>query len=76
MLRADFRDIVSAEVIAWEAKEEIYGVSYVTKTGLQTSEKVGTKSEAEAVVRRIEMVQSSQGGDSPANPFPRDIAAS
>jgi hypothetical protein len=76
MLQVDLRDIVSAEVEVWEEEEGIYGVSYVTKTGRQTSEKVGTRAEAEAIVRRIGMIQNSQPEDFPGNPFPRDIAAS
>ena len=54
MLTVDLKKIVEAEVIPWE--RGTYGVAYTIKRGgFEYGEGVGTKSEAEAIVRRVAM---------------------
>ena len=68
MLQVDVSEIASVEVVPWEENE--FGVAYVTKDGHQNTDYVGSKSEAEAIVRRVSMVNDA------AELFPRDVAAS
>jgi hypothetical protein len=68
MLRVDVSEIATAEVVPLEANE--FGVSYVTKDGRRITDRIGTKSEADAIVRQVSMLQDT------AKLFPRDTAAS
>jgi hypothetical protein len=68
MLRVVVSEIASAKVIPWEANE--YGVAYVTKDGREMADRIGSKADAEALIRRVGMVQDT------AAIFLGDIAAS
>ena len=72
MLSVDLRTIVQAEVIPWEGKT--YGVAYKTKDGIEQGEPVGSKSEAEAIVRRVAMNLNTSSDE--LGIFPRDTAVS
>ena len=57
-LKVDIRRIIRAEVVPWEiadaeGEEDLYGVVYTTVEGHEEGEPVGTKAEAEAVVKEI-----------------------
>ena len=67
MLSVKLREIASAEVVPWEKDE--YGIAYVTKEGRHAADRIGPKSDAEALVRKIKTA------DTPGI-YPRDIAAS
>jgi hypothetical protein len=74
-LSVDPRKIVRASVIPWEGEQKLYGIAYETSAGWHGADKIGTKAEAEAVLRSIGLQQS----DSPSGvvePFPKSIAAS
>lgn len=68
MLSVELDEIVKAEVIPWE--DDVFGVAYTTKDGRKGSDRIGARSEAEAVVRRVAMTQEA------TEIFPKDIAAS
>jgi hypothetical protein len=72
----NIRDVVEAKVIPWEGG--VYGVRYRTSSGYEGDVRVGPRSEAEAMVRRLKLGQdngtSHQMED--GTPFPQDIAAS
>jgi len=68
MLSVPLSEIASAMVVPWEANG--YGVAYVTKDGHEMADRIGSKADAEAIIRRLGMVQDT------AAIFPRDIAAS
>ena len=72
MLTANEKDIVQAEVIPWE--DDTFGISYVTKDGHQACGPIGSKADAEAIVRRVEMRLNRSSDE--LGIFPRDIAAS
>jgi hypothetical protein len=72
MLSVDVKDIVQAEVIPWEKGQ--FGVGYVTKDGKQAADLIGSKSEAEAIVKRVAMNLNTSSDE--FGIFPRDIAAS
>ena len=52
-LSVAMRKIVNAEVVPWEVDEGLYGVAYTTNEGWESSDLIGTKAEAEAVVQAI-----------------------
>ena len=56
-LNVDIRKIIRAEVVPWELgdndEEGLYGVAYTITEGQEESEMVGTKAEAEKIVREI-----------------------
>ena len=57
-LKADIRKIIRAEVVPWELgydgdDDGLYGVAYTITEGQEESEPVGTKAEAEKIVREI-----------------------
>src|SRR5688572_31552443 len=52
-LSVDPRKIARIWVTPWEIDERLYGVSYETTDGHQAADRIGTKAEAEAVVRRV-----------------------
>jgi hypothetical protein len=68
MLSVPLSEIAKAEVVPWEANA--YGVAYVTKDGREMADRIGSKADAEALIRRVGLAQDT------AAIFPRDIAAS
>jgi hypothetical protein len=68
--------VVEAKVIPCEHGE--WGISYRTDDGYHGSERVGSRSEAEALVRRVKLRQDNPPSPAPddINPFPKDVAAS
>ena len=57
-LKADIRKIINAEVVPWELgydgdENNLYGIAYTITEGQEESEMVGTKAEAEKIVREI-----------------------
>ena len=53
-LNVDMRTIVHAEVIPWEVDRDQYGVAYETSDGRKGASKIGTKAEAESVLRAFQ----------------------
>ena len=74
-LSVDPRKIVKASVIPWEAEQKLYGIAYETGAGWHGTEKIGTRAEAEAVLRSIGLQQSGPPSGI-VEPFPKSIAAS
>ena len=68
MLSVELSDIATAKVVPCD--DDIYGVAYTTKDGRDGTDSVGTRSQAEAIVRQVEMAQGAP------TIFPKDIAAS
>jgi hypothetical protein len=68
MLSVKLSQIAAAEVVPWEKDE--YGIAYVTTKGLHAADRIGSKAKAEALVRKIKMVEDT------AAIYPKDIAAS
>jgi hypothetical protein len=68
--------VVDAKVIPCERGE--WGISYRTDDGYHGSERVGSRSQAEALVRRLKQRQDNVASPAPGeiNPFPKDVAAS
>jgi hypothetical protein len=57
-LKVEMRKIIRAEVVPWEVadaegEEDLYGVAYTTVEGIEEGESVGTKAEAEKILRAI-----------------------
>ena len=52
-LSVDTRKIARIWIVPWEINEGVYGVSYETTDGRQCDDCIGTKAEAEAVVRSV-----------------------
>jgi hypothetical protein len=48
----DARKIARIWITPWEIDEGVYGVSYETTDGRQCDDRIGTRADAEAVVRR------------------------
>jgi hypothetical protein len=68
------QNVADAEVIPWESE---FGISYRMPDGQLASEHVGSKSQAEALVRRLKMRQADLTDQSQdAGPFPKNVAAS
>jgi hypothetical protein len=66
--------VVEAKIVPWEAGE--WGISYRTSDGYEGSDRVGSKSEAEAMVRRLTMGNASPPQSDNVVPFPQNTAAS
>lgn len=52
-LSVDSRKIVWAKVVPWEENEREYGVAYVTTDGQSGSDRIGTKKQAQDIIRDI-----------------------
>jgi len=52
-LSVDVRKIATARVVIWDTDEDLYGVDYETLDGSTGSDLIGTRAEAEAIVRQI-----------------------
>ena len=52
-LSVDMRKIVKAEVVPWEIDEGLYGVAYTTAEGWEGADLIGTKADAEKIVKDI-----------------------
>lgn len=74
-LSVDTRKITKAEIVPWERTEGIYGIAYTTEDGQHGADRIGSKQEAQALMKTI---GDAQNGSAPAGagPFPKDIAAS
>lgn len=70
-------EVVEARVIPWE--QGGWGISYRTRDGFEGCNRVGSRSDAEALVQRLKLRQDNTA-PSPqtenVNPFPQKIAAS
>jgi hypothetical protein len=58
-LSVDTRKIVRADVVPWESDEKLYGVAYLLQVGSEGADRIGTKAQAEKIVRDI----AKQRGD-------------
>jgi hypothetical protein len=72
MLSARLRDIVSAQTVPWEQGE--FGIAYVTRDGQQHADRIGSRHDAESIVRQVATTSSTSADE--RGLFPRDIAAS
>ena len=52
-LSVDTRKVAKAWVVAWKNEEGVYGVAYEMSDGFQGADKIGTKAQAEAIVKDI-----------------------
>jgi hypothetical protein len=72
MLSVDIREITEIMISPWE--RGAFGVAYTTRDGRQGAEVIGSKSGAEAMVRRVAMSLKMAADE--FGVMPRDIAAS
>jgi hypothetical protein len=52
-LSVDTRKVAKAWVVAWKNEEGVYGVAYEMSDGWHGADKIGTKAQAEAIVKDI-----------------------
>jgi hypothetical protein len=68
-------EVVEATVIPWE--QGGWGISYRTRDGFEGCNRVGSRSDAEALVRRLRRDNTAPSPQTEnVNPFPQKIAAS
>jgi hypothetical protein len=52
-LSVDTRKVARAWVVPWEKEEGMFGVAYEMSDGWHGADKIGTKAQAEAIVKDI-----------------------
>jgi hypothetical protein len=52
-LSVDTRKIIKAQVVPWEEDEGEFGIAYETTDGQSGADRIGTKAQAQAIVRNI-----------------------
>jgi hypothetical protein len=68
-LSVDTRKIVWAKVIPWEEADGEYGIAYETTDGQSGADRIGTKKQAQAIIRDI-----PKQGEQPFNESPNRIS--
>jgi hypothetical protein len=63
-LSVDTRRIVGAKVVLWEKAKGEFGIAYETTDGQSGADRIGTKSQAQAIVRDIAKQREQSFGES------------
>lgn len=64
-LSVDTRKIVWAKVIPWEEDQGEYGIAYETADGQSGADRIGTKAQAQAILRDIPKQREQPFNESP-----------
>lgn len=68
------RDVVEANIIGWGARR--LRRLFWTSSGYENNVRVGSRSDAEAMVRRLKLRENNTAPAGSVIPFPKDVAAS